>query len=836
VTVLAPEPRAPADSGSFTRFTDRGDHPALVSASGTLTYEQLDQQVAARAASLGAERRLVAVEAANTLPALVAYLGALRGGHVVLLLPPGATQTDHPLLAVYDPDTVVGAAGAWEPDARRPSTTHELHPDLALLLSTSGSTGSPKVVRLSRANLDANAGAIAQYLRLGPADRAMTTLPMQYCYGLSVINSHLHAGGTLVLTELSVVDPCFWDLFRRSGATSFAGVPHTFDLLDRIGFADIERPTLRYVTQAGGRLHPTVVRRYAELGARQGWDLVVMYGQTEATARMAYLPPHLAAASPHAIGIPIPGGSFRIHEPDATGTGELVYRGANVMLGYATVASDLSLGATRDELHTGDLASQAPTGLYEIVGRRSRFIKPFGLRIDLDRLEEVLIDGGTPATCTGDDQGLVAAVYDPAHAPLVRQALADQVALPRAHVSVLYLQEVPRLLNGKPDHAVLRALAASGGAVPDATIAPHEASGVRAVFARVLGAEPTEEDTFVSLGGDSLSYVEMSVRLEDALGSLPGDWHLRSVAELEAARRPRHRLASTDTSAVLRAVAIVLVVATHVGLWHLPGGAHALLAVAGYNFARFQHGVGTILTSVARIALPSVCWITLVAANGDRFGWPNALLVNGFIERPGDRWGYWFIEALVQILVALAVVHAIPAISRFARTRPFALPMLAIAAGLVVRFDIVELTTTHRMTRPQQVFWLFALGWAAGRASIWTHRVAVSVLAAIGVAGFFGDTGRELVVLLGILAITWVRTLRVPRIVQRALMPIASASLYIYLVHWQVYPPTERLLGQWAAVAASIVVGLVAAAAAQPLLARVERAVRNRRLGSSVLR
>ncbi|UUL76722.1 AMP-binding protein [Pseudarthrobacter sp. Fe7] len=167
-------------------------------------------------------------------------------------------------------------------------------------------------MRLSHSNLQANAESIASYLGITVRDRAATTLPMSYCYGLSVINSHLLRGATLVLTGLSVVDPCFWELFRWQRCTSFAAVPYTFELLDRVGFGDMDLPDLRYVTQAGGRLAPDQVRRYAQLGGRQGWELFVMYGQTEATARMAYLPPHLAAEHPEAIGVPVPGGAFRI--------------------------------------------------------------------------------------------------------------------------------------------------------------------------------------------------------------------------------------------------------------------------------------------------------------------------------------------------------------------------------------------------------------------------------------------------------------------------------------------------------------------------------------------
>lgn len=220
---------------------------------------------------LGTERRLVALAASNDVDSLVAYLAALASGHPLILLPEDKPTALAPLAAAYDPDVVIRpATGEISLVERHQGSRHELHPDLALLLSTSGSTGSPKLVRLSNGNLEANAESIGSYLGITAGDRAATTLPMSYCYGLSVINSHLLRGATLVLTGLSVVDPCFWELFRQQRCTSFAAVPYTFELLDRVGFDDMDLPDLRCITQAGRRLAPDQVRRYAQLGGRRG--------------------------------------------------------------------------------------------------------------------------------------------------------------------------------------------------------------------------------------------------------------------------------------------------------------------------------------------------------------------------------------------------------------------------------------------------------------------------------------------------------------------------------------------------------------------------------------
>ena len=187
------------------------------------------------------------LETRNDLSTLVHYLGALAGDHVVLPM----SRRAWPLGRACVPMIPTSSSTATGIHERRQGSAHRLHPDLALLLSTSGSTGSPKVVRLSRCNLVANATAIAEYLDIRETDRAATTLPMSYCYGLSVIHSHLLRGAGLILTDRSIVDDEFWTLFRRHRGTSFAGVPYTFEMLERIGFDGIDLPDLRYVTQAG---------------------------------------------------------------------------------------------------------------------------------------------------------------------------------------------------------------------------------------------------------------------------------------------------------------------------------------------------------------------------------------------------------------------------------------------------------------------------------------------------------------------------------------------------------------------------------------------------------
>ncbi|HEX6754919.1 MAG TPA: AMP-binding protein [Mycobacteriales bacterium] len=792
-------------------LASHGDRAALYADDRCISYAELAAMVERTARSLGTVRRLVLVEGGNTVESVVTYLAALSAGHPVLLVPGDNPEHRDALARAYAPDVIARRTDdGWLLDDRRDGSGHELHPDLALLLSTSGSTGSPKLVRLSGRNVQANAAAIARYLGIRPSDRAVTTLPLHYCYGLSILNSHLLAGAAVVLTDLSVTDGRFWDLMRRQRVTTFGGVPYTFELLDRVGFADMDLPHLRYVTQAGGRLHPDAVRRYAELGQRRGWDLFVMYGQTEATARMAYLPPELAQSRPASIGLPVPGGAFELRPaPGCAGpdTGELVYSGPNVMLGYATSPADLGLGATIDRLHTGDLARRTGDGLFEIIGRCSRFAKVFGLRLDLDRIEDHLAGGGVTACCVEAGDALVVAVQGTDEVERVREDAARFCGLPSHAVRVRTVDALPRLGNGKPDHAAVRALAAGTPSAPRDLVA---------LFAGVLGCpEATADSTFVSLGGDSLSYVTMSVRLEQVLGRLPADWPTTRIGDLAAASVPARRGRAVETGVLLRAACIVLVVAGHIGLLQVLGGAHVLLAVAGFNFARFTltdtpaaQRLRRGLRSLARIAAPSVAFIAVATAVTGLYDIRDVLLTNDLLgTRTAGR--FWFIECLCYLLLAVTVLMSCPPVLRLERRFPFAVPVGLVLLGLLTRYQIVgDEPGPMRIYSAHTVFWVFALGWAAARAVTPARRALVAALVLVTVPGFFaGDHRRDWFVVAGLLLLTLVPAIRVPAVIGHVAVPLAAASLPIYLTHWHVYPYVQPY-SPALALAASLAVGV----------------------------
>ena len=829
-----------ASSALLDALRAHGDRTALITAERQVTYRELVDQVADASARLGTGRRLVLLETSNDIATVVHYLAALAGGHVALPVAPGGDHTA--ITQTYSPDTVIDADGVRH---RHDRPAHRLHDDLALLMSTSGSTGSPKLVRLSHTNLRSNAAAIAEYLGIRETDRAATTLPLSYCYGLSVLNSHLLRGAALILTEDSVLDDAFWELFTEHRGTSLAGVPHTFELLDRIGFEDMTLPHLRYITQAGGRMAPERVRRFAELGQRQGWQLVVMYGATEATARMAYLPAELALTRPEAIGTPIPGGRFDIEQLDGwpEGTGELVYRGPNVMLGYAHGPDDLALGATLDALRTGDIARRGADGLFEIVGRSSRFVKLFGLRIDLQRLESGLTEQNITALCTGDDDGVAVAALAPASAADVTRLVAAAARIPASGVRTTVVDELPRLHSGKPDYPAVRALARDRTTTD---VPAGEVTDLRTLFGEVLQLDPASIDpdaSFIDLGGNSLSYVAMSVRLERALGQLPAEWHRLPLSELERRAAPRRRWGATvETSVALRAVAIVLIVGSHAALFELWGGAHVLLAVAGYNFGRFcltplprDQRSRHLRRTIAGVAVPSIVWVAIALLITDHYHVTNLFLANKFLGPPDSMTAgrLWFVEVLVWILVALAAVCWLPAADRLERRQPFAFAAAFLAAGLALRYNLISFDLHDQACFTVLAFWFFAAGWAAAKATHTWQRVAVTAVLAIGVYGYFGDSQRELMVLAGFALLIWVPALRCPAPVAAVLGVLAEASLYTYLTHYQIYPlfGDHRILG----VLASLVVGVAVTYAVTAARTRWSRRSVRRPLGHQTL-
>ena len=401
--------------------------------------------MAERSAAMSGRKSLVFVRCSMDARTVIDYLAALHAGHAVAMVDAGlAPDRLSSLCEHYRPALVLGPDGA-----RELRSDVDPHDDLALLLSTSGTTGSPKLVRLAASAVEANAVSIALQLELGSDERAIASLPFHYSYGLSVLNSHLLAGGSVVLPRGGVVRAEFWSAFERYGCTSFAGVPYSYELLRRTGWQGLALSKLRTMTQAGGRLSPErTLELHNELGFR-GARFVVMYGQTEATARIAWVPPSRLEDKLGSIGVPIPGGQLEADD------GELVYRGANVMMGYATEPEHL---ARADELggvlRTGDLGHRDDDGFFWVTGRSKRFAMVYGLRVNLDEVEQAL---PVPSAVLGSDDRAITVFAVGGDSDQLRATLAERFCLRDRSFDVRIVDQLPTTASGKVDYSALRA-------------------------------------------------------------------------------------------------------------------------------------------------------------------------------------------------------------------------------------------------------------------------------------------------------------------------------------------------------------------------------------------
>lgn len=458
----------------FDELDKYGDRTALLQEDGlSLTYAQLAQEAGEIAAHV-TPRSLVFSFCRNVIGSVCGYLGFLNAKAVPLLLDSGINEVlAQTLMDIYSPAYLYVPQELAE---RYPAMEHvfekhdyvllrtgfekswPLYEELGLLLATSGSTGSPKLVRQSYRNIQSNAEAIAEYLELDETERPVTTLPMNYTYGLSIINSHLLVGAQILMTTHPIVSKEFWDFMKTNGATSFGGVPYTYEMLKRVRLFRMDLPALRTMTQAGGKLSPELHREFALYAQEHGKHFIVMYGQTEATARMAWLPHDKSLEKYGSMGIAIPGGRLsligvdgnEIEEPEVTG--ELVYEGDNVTLGYAQQGADLSLGDERHgRLETGDMAKRDADGYYYIVGRKKRFLKLFGNRINLDEVDRMVKDAfeGIDCATTGTDELMQVYITDAGRRSEVEAFLLDRIHINASAMCVNVIDAIPKNEAGK---------------------------------------------------------------------------------------------------------------------------------------------------------------------------------------------------------------------------------------------------------------------------------------------------------------------------------------------------------------------------------------------------
>lgn len=410
----------------------------------------------------------------NTVGSVIGYIGCLNNRKPALLLDSEINKDSlDGLLNSYKPSyiwvqkereikfkakSLIETRGyiLYKIEVSDSSENFIINKDLALCLTTSGSTGSPKLVRLSQKNLLSNAESISEYLNIKKSDRPITSLPMHYSFGMSVINSHLIMGATILMTDKSIMQKEFWDFLKNGKATSISGVPYTYEMLRRLRFFKMDLPDLKVMTQAGGKLNETIVKEYADFALKNDKNFFVMYGQTEASPRISYMTTEEAILHPASIGKPIPGGTMYILDSDSNKittpniNGELIYEGPNVCMGYAESLVDLKKGdENHGILHTGDVANFDSEGFFYITGRMKRFVKIWGNRCNLDTVEQIIHEMKIEVGVIGRDNNLIIVITDPDSKSLVLDKIIERTGFHPSAFKVIVKEALPYAKSGK---------------------------------------------------------------------------------------------------------------------------------------------------------------------------------------------------------------------------------------------------------------------------------------------------------------------------------------------------------------------------------------------------
>ena len=416
-------------------------------------------------------RSVVFILCKNTAGAMAGYLGFVERGAVPVML---NAKIDKDLLSVlsevYTPAYIwspLEESGRFDYDVVYESfgyvllkTGNEIYPvndELQLCMTTSGTTGSPKLVRYKNGNLETNAKNVASAFGWTRSERAICDLGMQYTMGLNVINTHLYVGATVLLTTYNLMNGDFWNYIKRERGTNFTGVPFSYDIFYRLHFDRMDLPDLRTLSQGGGKMTDTRFKQLAEYAHATGKRFIASFGTTETSARMACLPAELALTKTGSIGRAIPEGElFLIDEKgriltDAVAEGELCYRGPNVTMGYAVCREDLlKSDEFNGEYHTGDLARRDADGCYYVTGRLSRFLKLLSYRVSLDQCEQLIQQKfDIECACTGTDQRMNIYITDGNKKTEVLNFISDKTGLYKSLFNVFVVPEILRNESGK---------------------------------------------------------------------------------------------------------------------------------------------------------------------------------------------------------------------------------------------------------------------------------------------------------------------------------------------------------------------------------------------------
>lgn len=332
----------------------------------------------------------------------------------------------------------------------------KLNNNLSLLLSTSGSMGSVKFVKLSRNNLKYNAESIIRYLNINSKDSTITNLPISYSYMLSIVNTHLDVGGSIIISRYSLIEKEFWKIYKNSSATSFNGVPYTYEILTKIGLKNIKINSLKYLTHAGGRIEKYKLKKIIRFCKNNNIKFFSMYGQTEASPRISYLKPEFSEKKIGSIGKGIPGSRIYLINKDGRKIlkpfeeGEIVCEGRNVFMGYSKSYRDLKNPNEQNyKLKTGDLGFVDKDGFFYITSRVNKIAKIFGNRVDLGDLESLMNQKSYNIVCTSDNKKIFIFTEKKYNKKKLIYTISKITNLNNSSFEIIKLKCFPRTSNNK---------------------------------------------------------------------------------------------------------------------------------------------------------------------------------------------------------------------------------------------------------------------------------------------------------------------------------------------------------------------------------------------------
>ena len=407
---------------------------------------------------------VILVVASNNVESIIGYMSFIRSKNISVLLDKSfKVEYVNKIIKNYKPNYIFFPKGYFNCQTKFQkiisgkdyilARTHykkykNINKKNLLLLSTSGTTQNPKFVRLSNLNLTTNTKNIIEYLNIDSKQITITTMPMAYSYGLSIINSHLHAGSKIIVNNNSMFEKKFWEKMSYYKVNSFGGVPQFYEQLQKLKFENLNTKYLKYITQAGGKLKNAQIDYFSRVCIKEKIKFYIMYGQTEASPRMSYLSPEKLILKKGSIGQPLVDTKFylvnenkkKILKPFTNG--ELVFKGNNVSLGYSKNLKDLEKGdENKSILYTGDIAFKDKDNFFYIVGRKNRFIKIFGIRYNLDDIEDILKKNKINAICLSKDDKLNINLKKNFNEEKIKQILFDSFKIRKTEILVSKIQE-----------------------------------------------------------------------------------------------------------------------------------------------------------------------------------------------------------------------------------------------------------------------------------------------------------------------------------------------------------------------------------------------------------